>query len=266
VADTAATDDFGVELLAPTGPTVGILASIPHGGRTLPSPFDGQLAVDPMSLWSDWCTRELYEFLPALGIPVVRTSLSRFVADTNRDPETGHGTFWTSVVPATDWEGNLLYRRPLAEAEVADRIATAHTPFHRLLDQAVHELLTRHDRVLVLDLHSFGMDLGIDVDLGDRHGVSAAPGVIAAVQRAFETDGLTVGHNQRFRGGWIVKRVGQVPRVDAVQVELNQRVYLDPTEADDPASVPAPQPEVLAAVSNRLERVVAGLIETRAVG
>lgn len=67
-------------------------------------------------------------------------------------------------------------------------------------------------------------------------------------------------------GGWIVKRVGQVPRVDAVQVELNQRVYLDPTEADDPASVPAPQPEVLAAVSNRLERVVAGLIETRAVG
>lgn len=250
-----------MELIVPTGSSVGVVASIPHGGRTVPPPFDEQLIVDPMTLWSDWFTDELYEFLPRLGVTVVRTSLSRFVADPNRDPTSGHGKFWNSVVPASDWEGKPLYERPLTSTEVADRVTRAHAPFHRLLDQAVDGLLAHHDRVLVLDLHSFGMPLDVDVDLGDRHGTTASPAVTDAVGRAFEDHGFNVGRNHRFQGGWIVKRVGRMDRVDAIQVEMNQRIYLDPAQADDPTSVPTLDGARLAEAATRLERVVASVVE-----
>ena len=173
----------GPELIVPTSPSVGIVATIPHGGRSVPPPFDTAMAVEPITLWSDWFTRELYEFLPRFGVTVVRTSLSRFVADPNRDPTTGHGRFWNSVVPASDWEGMALYRRPLTRVEVADRVAAAHTPFHRLLDHAIEAVLAQHGRVLVLDLHSFGMDLDVDVDLGNQRGGSASAEVTGAVRQ-----------------------------------------------------------------------------------
>ncbi|HEX9034812.1 MAG TPA: hypothetical protein VF834_23450, partial [Streptosporangiaceae bacterium] len=39
--------------------------------------------------------------------------------------------------------------------------------------------------------------------------------------------GLTVRLNERFTGGWTVRRFAGHGRVDAIQVELNQRRYLD---------------------------------------
>ncbi|MFZ1276697.1 MAG: N-formylglutamate amidohydrolase [Candidatus Microthrix parvicella] len=247
----------GPELIVPTSPSVGIVATIPHGGRSVPPPFDTAMAVEPITLWSDWFTRELYEFLPRFGVTVVRTSLSRFVADPNRDPTTGHGRFWNSVVPASDWEGMALYRRPLTRVEVADRVAAAHTPFHRLLDHAIEAVLAQHGRVLVLDLHSFGMDLDVDVDLGNQRGGSASAEVTGAVGSAFESHGFKVGYNHRFPGGWTVGRVGRMSGVDAVQVELNQRRYLNPVQAGDPARVPDQGGDNFADAAHRLECVIA---------
>jgi N-formylglutamate deformylase len=210
------------------GQAVPLVACIPHGGRHFPAELASDLAVPPDRLWSDWLTRELYEFLPSLGVTTIVTAFSRYVADPNRDPAgEQHGSFWSSVVPAQTPDGERVYHRPLSAAEISHRIRLAHEPFHRTLDAVIADLLDRFDRVLLLDLHSFGLPLPADVILGDQHGVTANPKVVALLEAAFTANGFQVRRNDRFAGGWTVRRFAGEPRVDAVQVELNQRRYLD---------------------------------------
>src|SRR5258707_1059366 len=88
-------------VLEPGCQPVSIVACLPHGGLDYPAELTGALAVSPDVLWSDWLTRDLYAFLPELGITTITTSFSRFVADVNRDPRgEQHGGFLTSVVAA----------------------------------------------------------------------------------------------------------------------------------------------------------------------
>jgi N-formylglutamate amidohydrolase len=190
-------------------------------------------------LWSDWLTRDLYAFLPEIGITTVTTRFSRFVADVNRDPDgEQHGSFWTSVVAARMPNGRAVYRRPLTDDEIAQRIKIAHAPFHRALDDVVRGLLARFHKLLLLDLHSFGVGLDGDVILGDRHGETASPEAVALVSGALSAAGFDVRMNQRFTGGWTVRRFGSHDCVHAIQVELNQRRYLDLANRRYPAPPP----------------------------
>jgi N-formylglutamate amidohydrolase len=212
---------------------------LPHGGLDYPPELTAELAVHPDVLWSDWLTRDLYEFLPDIGITTVTTRFSRFVADVNRDPEgEQHGGFWTSVVAARMPNGRAVYRRPLTDDEIAHRIKIAHAPFHQALDDVVARLVARFRKLLLLDLHSFGVGLDGDVILGDRHGKTASPAAVGVVSAALHAAGLDVRMNQRFTGGWTVRRFGGHDHVDAIQVELNQRRYLDLENRRYPAPPP----------------------------
>jgi N-formylglutamate deformylase len=215
-------------LLEPTCPPVPVVACLPHGGRDFPADLAADLAVSRDILGSDWLTRELYAFLPELGITTITTTLSRFVADANRDPATGQrGGFWASVVSPELPGGRPVYHRPLSPAEISHRIRLAHEPFHAALDAAIGRLLRRFPRLLLLDLHSFGRPQDGDVILGDRHGATARPAAVALLSDALSGSGLRVRLNERYPGGWTVRRFAGHDRVDAVQVELNQRCYLD---------------------------------------
>lgn len=142
---------------------VPIVACLPHGGVDFPADLAADLAVSPDILWSDWLTRELYAFLPELGITTITTSLSRFVADVNRDPNgEQHGAFWSSVVAARLPDGQPVYRRALSPAEIRHRIRIAHEPFQQALDVTAERLLRQFPQVLLLDLHSFGVPLDGD--------------------------------------------------------------------------------------------------------
>jgi len=139
-------------------------------GPGLPGRAGRRAGLSPRHLWSDWLTRELYDFLPGLGVTTITTSFSRFVADVNRDPATGSDSFYASVVCARMPRGQPLYRRPLRPAEISYRVQLAHEPFHRALDEAVAGLLAQFPRLVLLDLHSFGSGLDGDIILGDRRG------------------------------------------------------------------------------------------------
>lgn len=224
----------------PAGPAVPVVACLPHGGLDYPDVLASALAVRPEILWSDWQTRELYEFLPELGITTIATGFSRFIADVNRDPGgEQHGGFWTSVVAARMPNGRAIYSRPLTPGEIGHRIRLAHEPFHLAVDRAVRGLLARFPRVLLLDLHSFGAGLDGDVILGDRFGRTAGQAALGLVAGALEAAGLDVRRNERFAGGWTVRRFAGQERVDAIQVELNQRRYLDLEQRRYPQAPPA---------------------------
>ena len=226
-------------VIQPAGPAVPVIACLPHGGLDYPAELATALAVSPDILWSDWLTRELYDFLPELGITAITTTFSRFVADVNRDPSGDrHGGFWTSTVAARMPNGRAVYARPLTAGEIGHRIAIAHAPFHQGIDSVIERLLGRFPRVLLLDLHSFGAGLDGDVILGDRDGVTARPAAVRLLAGALAAAGLDVRLNQRFTGGWTVRRFAGHEQVDAVQVELNQRRYLDLERRTYPGTPP----------------------------
>ncbi len=255
----AAAADPRPRLLEPAAPAVPIVACLPHGGRLFPAGLAGELAISPEHLWSDWLTGELYAFLPELGITTVATPLSRFVADPNRDPAgEQHGGFWTSVVAARLPRGQPVYRRPLTPGEIGQRIRLAHEPFHRAVDTAVARLLRRFPRLLLLDLHSFGVALAGDVILGDRRGLTARPAAVQLVAGAVAASGFTVRLNERFSGGWTVRRFAGHGAVDAVQVELSQRCYLDFGGHRYPAP---PPPGDFTGTQQRLRAALSSLIQ-----
>jgi N-formylglutamate deformylase len=227
-------------VIEPAGTPVPVVACLPHGGRDFPADLAAELVIRPEALWADWLTRELYAFLPELGVTTVTTTLSRFVADVNRDPGSGHGAFWNTVVSAQQPNtGRPLYSRPLTAAEIGDRVALAHAPFHRALDGVLDGLLRVYPRLLLLDLHSFGRPHPGDVLLGDRRGLTARPEAVALLSGALARRGFDVRLNERLTGGWTVQRFAAHDRVDAIQVELSQRRYLD---LKAPRTRPGPPP------------------------
>jgi N-formylglutamate amidohydrolase len=255
----------------PQREAVPVIACLPHGGRHMPAELTGDLALNPSHLWSDWLTRELYAFLPELGITTIVTELSRFVADVNRDPAgEQHGKFWSSVVVAQTPRGNPVYRRPLTQQEIDHRVRLAHEPFHRALDVAVGGLLAGFGRVLLLDMHSFRAELDADVVLGDRNGRSARPQVSDLVDAALTAQGMQVRRNRRFTGGWTVRKFVGNDLVDAVQIELSQRRYLDLTGPWRPGPPPHGQFEatqqLLAAALSRICGDFAATIDTAGSG
>lgn len=222
---------------------VPLVLSVPHGGTSLPGSCTAGLRIPAADLWSDWYSAELYDVTGELAVPTVMAGLSRFVADVNRAPVAPlHGSFWSTPVPARDPDGTPLYDRPLTEQELQARLELAHAPYHRALDRAVAAASSRHPRVLLLDLHSFGVPLGVDVVLGDGNGSTADAAASDRVERALLRQGFTVARNLRFTGGHVVRRWADDERVDAIQLELDQRRYLRTSEVDENRPGPARDP------------------------
>jgi len=135
--------------------------------------------------------------------------------------------FFVGTVASTNSTGELLYRSEPSVLELRSRIEFLYEPYLRAVDRAVSLVRHEHDPALVLDMHSFGMPLDADIVLGDGNGVTATTAVVDAVAEAFERVGFRVARNLRFSGGWIVRRFSDLPEIDAVQIEVNQRCYAD---------------------------------------
>lgn len=213
--------------------SVPVVASLPHGADYIPPRFSAGLNRPVEQLRSDWGTRELYDFLPSFNVSVVAAEWSRFVADANRAPDMAKlGRFNEAIVAVTDGSGMPIYHEEPGADEVEQRLREAYEPYHLALNEQVGRLLERHPRVLVLDLHSFGYPLDHDLDIGDGDGATARAKVSEAAHSALSEAGFSVRRNAKFRGGWIVRQFAGNDRVDALQLELNQRTYLRAAEVD----------------------------------
>jgi N-formylglutamate amidohydrolase/GNAT superfamily N-acetyltransferase len=208
-----------------------VIASIPHGGSTIPAAILSTLLLEPDRLYADWYTAELFSFLPDLDVPTITATAHRVVADPNRNPDVEWVAPWPNgTIATTSPRGEPLYAEPPGDAE--NRMTQAFWSYHASLDQLIAGAGRRFPSVVLLDLHSFGMPLPADIILGDRHGRSASPDVVDAIEASFVTAGFSVTRNRPFAGGHIVERCGRPPAVHAVQVEINQRCYLDPRDID----------------------------------
>jgi N-formylglutamate deformylase len=236
-----------------------LVISIPHAGVDLTG-FEAAF-VDP---WlarkdADWRLDELYDFVEPLGPTVVRTTLSRSVIDVNRDPSGASlypGQATTELVPTTTFDGEPLYRAGQAPdaSDIAERRHVYFDPYHTALGGEIARLRQTVKRVALFDAHSirsriprlFDGELPV-FNLGTNSGLSCDPGLSKAVGAVLKASNESMVVDGRFKGGWITRAYGKPEAgVDALQLELACRAYMQEPGRPAPDNWPAPIDETRA--------------------
>lgn len=246
---TAAFDLFG-----PPEPISPVMMSVPHAGRDYPATIRARarVGVQTMQRLEDRHADLLIARLVRAGHGALVARLARAVIDLNRDereidPATVRGVPNGHVLMASGKvRGGLgllprrlqhvgdLWLGPFEWAEVAQRIAQSHRPYHEALAMMMRRARDVHGHAILLDVHSMP-SLPVEpgrptprVVLGDRFGRSASNRLVETVAELCEGAGLTVAQNHPYPGSYLLDRHGRPDRnMHAIQIEIDRSLYLD---------------------------------------
>ena len=225
-----------------------LLVSLPHDGSAIPPALAARMTPEARRAPdTDWHVARLYAFARELGASILVPKHSRYVIDLNRgedDTSLYPGQNTTGLVPLVRFNGAPVYlpgQEPDA-AEVAARIDTFWRPYHAALRDELERIRTQHGRVLLWEGHSIrGSGLPFlfegrlpDLNLGTANGTSCSPALQARIEAelAAQTDYDWIA-NGRFKGGHITRHYGDPANgIDAVQLEISQRIYMDEDSFD----------------------------------
>ena len=223
--------------------TAPLLVSVPHDGSEIPPALAARMTERARGAPdTDWHVARLYDVARELGASILRPRYSRYVVDLNRPPDDTSlypGQNTTGLCPAVQFTGDPVYREGQApdESEVASRVDTYWRPYHAALVDELQRLRDVHGRAVLWEGHTIrGSALPFlfdgrlpDLNLGTSGGTSCSPalqsrleGVLAAQQ---DFDWIA---NGRFKGGYITRHyAAPADGIDAVQLEMSQRLYMD---------------------------------------
>jgi formiminoglutamase len=251
-----------------------LIVSMPHTGTDIPAELESHF----VSAWlarkdADWWVHLLYDFAPALGATIVRTSVSRTVIDVNRDPSgrslyPGQNT--TELCPTTSFDGQPLYLEngPPDSDEIARRRDLYFMPYHAALAAEIARLRNQHQRVVLFEAHSIRSRISRLFDgelpnfnIGTNSGASCSTELTSALERHCDSPcsesmappplrgtsparggaNFTRVTNGRFKGGWTTRHYGEPEKgIHAVQLELAMRGYMEEPDAPAPENWPQP--------------------------
>ena len=242
----AASDQAVFAVTHPDGAPGPFVFASPHSGVIIPDDMGADPALSDAEINSagDALMDRLIAAGPRHGAPVIAARIARAYVDLNRAPEdldpllidgvdagvglktaAGYG-----VIARLTGVGAPLYARRLTSAEAQGRIARAHAPYHAALAGLMAAARAAHGRAVLIDWHSMpGKAGGIDVVLGDRHGTSCRAMLTRRLKTLFEKQGFSVALNHPYAGGWSTQTWGRPDEgFEAVQIEINRALYLDP--------------------------------------
>lgn len=238
--------------------TAPLLVSVPHNGSEIPGPLAARMVERArLAPDTDWHIARLYAFARELGASMLVPRFSRYVVDLNRPPDDTSlypGQNTTGLCPAVQFTGAPVYlpgQEPTAD-EIAGRVETYWRPYHDALREELARLHALHGGVLLWEGHSIrGSALEFlfpgrlpDLNLGTVAGASCSPERQARVEAALEAQQrYDYVVNGRFKGGYITRHYADPARgIDAIQLEISQRIYMDEdTFAYDPARAASAQ-------------------------
>jgi formiminoglutamase len=223
-----------VEVVRGDGPVV---LGLPHTGTWLPEEIRARLNDRGRVLAdTDWHVERLYDgLLP--GATTVRATFHRYVVDANRGPDDASlypGQNTTGLVPTTDFDGLPIWGEAPGAAEVAERIARFHAPYHAALAAEIARAKARHGVAILYDCHSIRSHIPFlfegtlpDFNIGTNDGATCDPRIADAVRAPCAATGRTLAVNGRFKGGWTTRHYGRPETgVHAIQMELAQSTHL----------------------------------------
>jgi N-formylglutamate deformylase len=226
--------------------TAPLLISLPHDGSAIPDDIAARITPSArLAPDTDWFVSRLYAFAQALGASILIPRYSRYVVDLNRPPDDTSlypGQNTTGLCPIVQFSGEAIYRsdgEPTPE-EIAARVEAYWRPYHEALREELDRLRDLHGRVLLWEGHSIRGEVPFlfegrlpDLNLGTAAGASCSTPVQAGIEAALaaQSDYDWVV-NGRFKGGYITRHYGSPGAgIDAVQLEIAQRIYMDEATA-----------------------------------
>jgi N-formylglutamate deformylase len=219
-----------------------LLVSLPHDGSALPEDIAGRLTDSARGVPdTDWHVARLYACARDLGASLLVPRYSRYVVDLNRPPDDvslypGQNT--TGLCPVVQFSGAAVYREGLEPSpeEIASRVERYWRPYHQALAAELQRLRAAHGRAVLWEGHSIKGELPFlfdgrlpDLNLGTADGASCSGALQARLENILAgQSGYDYVVNGRFKGGYITRHYAD-PRngVEAVQLEVSQRIYMD---------------------------------------
>ena len=222
--------------------TAPLLISLPHDGIAVPADIVSRLTESARKVPdTDWHVSRLYDFARELGASILVPKHSRYVVDLNRSPDDvslypGQNT--TGLCPVVQFNGEPVYHEgdEPVEQEVAARVETYWRPYHHALTDELARIKSLHGRAVLWEGHSIKGDLPFlfdgllpDLNLGTASGASCSPILQQRLETVLaEQADYSFIANGRFKGGYITRHYGNPDNgIDAVQLEISQRIYMD---------------------------------------
>ena len=245
-------------LRLPEADPVPLICDSPHSGTMYPEDFGYAVPFEVLRGGEDTDVHVLWQALPSVGATLLAAEFPRAYIDPNRDvedldAELLDGPWPTPLHPSEKTRLGIgliwrdagknamppIYARKLSVAEVQNRIATYHAPYHAAMRGQIEAAHARFGAVWHLNLHSMPADsyegLNIQSDhpladfvLGDRDGTTAAPEFTAMVAEALRKRGFSVAINDPFKGVALIARLGRpAERRHSLQIEVHRGLYMD---------------------------------------
>jgi N-formylglutamate deformylase len=225
------------------------IISLPHCSKKIPKEIQPCLTLNKKEIAesTDRGVSDIFGSLPTKRI--IFAQWNRLVVDLNRSPDRLGAK---GVVPQVDYHGRSVYHPECIpnEEEINRRLSAYYWSFHQSLSDSLKE----KDSMALFDCHSLNgtgpeeaPDPGNkrkDIILGNhgdasgkmisaRHNITCPPETLQLIKKAFEKSGFSVSLNDPYPGGFITRFHGASLRGTAkfaVQIEINQDLYLDHTD------------------------------------
>jgi N-formylglutamate amidohydrolase len=213
-----------------------VLVSVPHYG-TEPLPHITRDDYREPSFetfaygFADTFAGDLYADLYEDGATVLATPFSRMFVDVNRrrddfEHRDGEVRSTRGVVRTHTMREAPIFARPLALADLEERLRALYDPYYSTLERLLARLRQAYGAALLLDGHTGSPRRMTDhqVIIGTRHDATCAPELAATAAAVFTRHGFEVHQNvSGYTGGNIVATYGQPRsrRVHALQLEIN---------------------------------------------
>jgi len=252
--DVKAKTDPGVTTIdarRPLGVERPLLVEVPHAGLAVPEAVQGELSAptDAVLRDADIYVDALFSRAPELGAAFMAARVSRYVVDLNRasddvdastvfDHPAPAGAQPRGVVWRSTTDGRPVLRRPLTYDQLVERLGRYYVPYHRHLRQTLTDMRARFGYAVLLaghsmpsmgrSLHSDPGHRRADIVPGTRGGTTCDRGIIELVDSHFRAAGLSVSHDDPYKGGFTTGHYGR-PREHwhAIQIEINRALYVD---------------------------------------
>ena len=238
-------------LTPPIGREIPVLVEVPHAGLAIPEAIADYVYAPQKAVLrdADIYVDELYAATPKQGATLLSANVSRYVVDLNRGPEDvdrltvqGHPSTQTHRPRGVIWRvstlGQPVIPRPLTPDEYRMRLDTYYHPYHLALRDNLKAIRDRFGYAILVAAHSMPsvgrvrnskrLQRRADVVPGTLGYTSASRDVIDFVDQHFQQAGLSIAHDDPYRGGWTTRHYGRPNEgVHAVQIELNRDLYVD---------------------------------------
>ncbi|HEX5661121.1 MAG TPA: N-formylglutamate amidohydrolase [Polyangiales bacterium] len=235
-----------LDFAAPSHGRTPVLVEVPHAGLSIPEPLRDDILAgeDTRKRDADLYVDELFAQAPTQGAALLSARVSRYVVDLNRSPDDfelggdeGRIAQPRGVVWKVTTDGRPALRSPLDATAVGRRIELYHTPYHSRLREEVERTKEQFGYVVLIAGHSMpsavrrgarDIERRADIVPGSLGGSSCDPRVLELVEQHFRAAGLSVRHDDPYRGGFTTGHYGR-PALGqhAIQIEINRALYMD---------------------------------------